>query len=109
MANRTRNCRMVLDVSDEEKAVILKNMEAAECVNFGQYARKMLVNGHVLHVDYTEIKELSAQVGRVGNNINQIAKRMNETRNVYPQDVEEIKKRQDEIWQLLRSMLSKLP
>lgn len=82
-------------------------MEIAQIENFGQYARKMLIDGHVLHVDYTELKELAAQVGRVGNNINQIARRMNETHNVYEQDIREIKG-QDEIWRLLRFTLSKL-
>ena len=44
----------------------------------------------------------------MSNNINQIAKRANQTGNVYSTDLEEIKTQQDEIWKQQKEILKKL-
>ncbi|AEE91066.1 mobilization protein [Tepidanaerobacter acetatoxydans Re1] len=46
---------------------------------------------------------------RFGSNMNQIAKRVNSTSNIYSEDIEEIKEMMRELWQLQKSILSKLP
>ena len=70
--------------------------------NFGAYARKMLIDGYIIKVDYTEQKKLAAAVSRVATNINQICRRINSTGRCYEYDVAELKARQAEIWQLLK-------
>ena len=70
--------------------------------NFGAYARKMLINGYIIKVDYTEQKRLAAAVSRTTLNINQIFRRINSTGHVYEDDVAELKTRQTEIWELLK-------
>jgi hypothetical protein len=70
--------------------------------NFGAYARKMLIDGYIIKVDYTEQKKLAAAVSRVASNINQICRRINSTGRCYEDDVAELKTRQAEIWELLK-------
>ena len=70
--------------------------------NFGAYARKMLIDGYIIKVDYTEQKKLAAAVSRVATNINQICRRINSTGRCYEYDVAELKARQAEIWELLK-------
>ena len=69
--------------------------------NFGAYARKMLIDGYIIKVDYSEQRQLAAEVNKIGININQICKRINSTDHVYSEDVAELRKRMDEVWKLL--------
>lgn len=55
------------------------------------YARKMLIDGYVIQVDHTDIKAMTAQIQKIGININQIARRANAMGNVYQEDIDEIK------------------
>ena len=70
--------------------------------NFGAYARKMLIDGYIIKVDYTEQRKLAAAVSRAASNINQICRRINSTRHVYEDDVAELKERMADVWELLR-------
>ena len=44
-------------------------------------------------------------MNRIGTNINQIARRANQTGRVYADDLKDIDKKVEEIWQLLKSTL----
>ena len=88
---RKRAVQIIVRVTPEEKAEILKNMESVGISNLSVYARKML-DGQVIQADFTEIKELSRQLGYLARNINQIALRANETRNLYKSDVEDLQR-----------------
>ncbi len=70
--------------------------------------RKLIVESALYDVDFREFREIGTQLARIGNNINQIAKRINETRSIYQTDIDEIKKEFKEICRLQESMQSKL-
>ena len=89
---RKRAVQIIVRVTPEEKAEILKNMESVGISNLSVYARKMMLDGQVIQADFTEIKELSRQLGYLARNINQIALRANETRNLYKSDVEDLQR-----------------
>ena len=93
-------------VTESEKRLIEKKMEQLGTKNFGAYARKMLIDGYIIKVDYTQQKKLAAAVSRAASNINQICRRINSKGNLYEDDVTELKERQKEIWQLLKSSQS---
>lgn len=88
------------------KELIERKMQQLGTKNFGAYARKMLIDGYIIKVDYTQQKKLAAAVSRVASNINQICRRINSTGHFYADDVAELKERQGEIWQLLKSSQS---
>ena len=52
-------------------------------------------------IDYTELREYNSALARIGNNLNQITKRMNATGNVYEADVKEVKELMKQV--ILRS------
>ena len=106
MANRTRPIIMRLAVTEYEKELIERKMQQLGTKNFGAYARKMLIDGYIIKVDYTQQKKLAAAVSRVASNINQICRRINATGHFYADDITELKERQGEIWQLLKSSQS---
>ena len=96
---------MRLAVTEYEKELIEKKMQQLGTKTFGAYARKMLIDGYIIKVDYGQQKKLAA-VSRVASNINQICRRINSTGHFYTDDVAELKERQGEIWQLLKSSQS---
>ncbi|MCL2816029.1 MAG: MobC family plasmid mobilization relaxosome protein, partial [Oscillospiraceae bacterium] len=62
------------------------------------YLLKMALNGMIINLDLMDVRECSRLLRNVGNNINQIAKRVNETGNIYVDDLTDIKDRLNEIW-----------
>lgn len=107
MSNRTRKIRIPLDVTPEEKEMIKKKMEQYGTDNMSGYIRKMAIDGYVIKKDYSELKDLIYEIGKIGTNINQIAKRVNTTSSIYEVDVNDIKRKMDKLWQLLQSTLLK--
>jgi hypothetical protein len=107
MANRKRPIVLRCPVTEQERDLILQKMEQIPTKNFSAYARKMLIDGYVIKVDYSELKAVTAEIQKIGANVNQIAKRVNATGNVYEQDIVEIKGALAEIWRLQRLSLLK--
>ena len=102
MPDRTRPIRKEICLNEQELNLIQHKMRQLGTHNFGAYACKMLIDGYIIKVDYTEQKKLAAAVSRVASNINQICSRINSTGHVYEDDVAELKDRQLEIWELLK-------
>lgn len=109
MANRKRPVVLRCPVTEQERILIQEKMKQIPTKNFAAYARKMLIDGYVIKVDYTELKAVTAEIQKIGANVNQITKRVNATGNVYEQDIEEIKGALAEIWRLQRLSLLKAP
>jgi hypothetical protein len=108
MAKRDRDILIRFFVTADEKAVIQKRMELVGLTNMSTYLRKISMDGYLINADYTYIKEMNAELSAIGRNINQIAARANSTGIIYADDIAEIKKKQEEIWQLQKSILSNL-
>lgn len=92
MSNRERNVLLKVYVSENEAALIQAKMEQCNARNFSEYARKMLIDGYIIHQDYTGIREVAKEMSYLNRSINQIAKRANETRNIYEQDIIDLQK-----------------
>ena len=77
-------------VDEEEKEIILKKMKMIDINNMGEYMRRMAIYGYMVEVDMQPLNELTTQLKRIGNNVNQLTKRANETSNIYIDDIEKI-------------------
>ena len=106
MANRTRPIILRLAVTEYEKRLIENKMQQIGTENFGAYARKMLIDGYIIVVDYTEQKKLAAEINKIGVNINTVCRRINSTGRFYQDDIDELKEKMDAVWQLLKSKQS---
>ena len=107
MANRKRQIMLRVPVTSEERAIIQQKMAQIGTKNFSAYARKMLIDGYIIHMDTSDIRAQTAELQKIGVNVNQIARRINSTGTVYAQDIEDIKGALAQIWQLQRSILSR--
>ena len=106
MPNRKRNIQMKFWVAEDEKRLIDEKMKLLPTQRYGAYLRKMAIDGYIIYTDTADIKAFTAELSAIGKNINQIAKRINAGTPIYQADMEEIKERLDEIWQLQRHILS---
>jgi len=104
MENRKRNVQIIIRVTEEERALIEEKMQQIPTLNLSAYARKMLIDGYIT-LDLQEVKWHTAQLQKIGVNINQIAKRINETGRIYADDMDEIKRVMEEVWRLGRRLL----
>jgi hypothetical protein len=95
-------------VSDDEKILIYEQMEKLELTNFSQYSRQMLTKGKVIKKDYKELRDLISELGRIGNNINQIAKIANQTQHISENQVIRILEEEKKIQEIVRRKISKL-
>ncbi len=106
MVNRKRPIVLRCPVTVEERKLIEQKMAQLHTKRIGAYLRKMAIDGYVIYVDTADIKEMNKRLSAIGRNVNQIAKRVNASGSPYQADMEELRERLDEIWQLQRRILS---
>lgn len=106
--NRHRAVQLHFWATEEEAALIRERMAAAGVTGFGAFARKMLINGYHVNIDLSDVREMVSLLRRCSNNINQIAKRANETRSIYAEDVEDLRRRYDSLWDAANKIMAGL-
>ncbi len=97
----------VLLTPDEMKRIHHKMIESG-IRNRSAYVRKMALDGYVVSLDMSDIRELTSLLRHCSNNLNQIAKRANATGNIYGADIADMKVKQDEIWETAKEILARL-
>jgi hypothetical protein len=108
MQNLKRNKSINFRVTPEEYDMIRKRQRQTGIINLRQYLLKQAVDGRVIHIELDSVHECCRLLGNVSNSINQIAKRVNSTDNVYATDNDDIKARQEEIRGQQKEILRKL-
>ncbi len=105
---RERPIHLCVMVSEEEQALIRERMAEAGINNMGAYIRKMALNGFVLHVDLSPVKELVSLQRRCSNNLNQVAIHANAYGGIYPDDIKTLQQDYAALWEPLSDLLVKL-
>lgn len=105
---RKRPVQLCVWTNEEEAALIRERMAVAGISNFSAFARKMLIDGYHINLDLTDVREMVRLLSNATNNINQIAKRANETRSIYADDVEDLRNQYDSLWGAARKILAGL-
>lgn len=108
MPKEKRPIQMKFRVSEEEHEIIMKKMDSLGIVNMAAYLRKMAIDGYVLTLDIPELKEMISLLRYLGNNVNQIAKRVNATDRIYESDLNEIRSNQQKLWNAMNQLLLRL-
>ena len=107
MDGRKRTVQVKFRVTEAERDLILEKMKLIPTKNMAAYLRKIAIDGYIVQVDHSDIKAMTAEIQKIGVNINQIARRVNSTGGVYREDIDELKGALDEIWRLQRLSLLK--
>ncbi|WP_432654174.1 plasmid mobilization protein [Streptococcus oralis] len=75
---RKRPVQKLIRLTDEEARFISNKVAESGMTNFNSFARIMLIMGEVKILNFEELKELRQAINRIGVNVNQIAKKVNE-------------------------------
>ena len=79
--NREKRKRMIqkkIRLTEEEARFISTKVAESGMTNFNAFARIMLIMGEVKILNFEELRELRKEINRIGVNINQVAKKVNE-------------------------------
>ncbi len=108
MAKRKRNIVIRFRVTPEEREMIESKMAQFGTTNMAAYLRKISIDGYVVRLDLPELREMVSLLRRSSNNLNQIAKRVNETSRIYDADIDCLKENQEKIWSAANGILTQL-
>jgi hypothetical protein len=97
-----------LRVTPQERKRIEEKMTELGIHNMSAYIRKMVLDGLCICLDLKDIRSLTEQVARCGNNLNQYAKRANENGSIYAADIMDLQEQFQEILDTERSIFLKL-
>ncbi|MBK5077329.1 plasmid mobilization relaxosome protein MobC [Lactococcus lactis] len=112
--NRKRRTQLHFYVNPDEEFMIRE--KAASChKNLSDYLRTISIKGAIYEVNFHEIDEFSKQLSqlhfefnRIGNNINQVAKKVNLIDEVDQEDVEILQDEMSDIQKNYRLMNEKI-
>ena len=68
----------------------------------------MALDGYCIRLDLQDVKALVSLLRICSNNLNQYAKRANESGSIYAEDIRDLQKRLDELWEMQKLILKRL-
>ena len=98
---RKRDKQLKIWVSQEELDLIHQKMAEFGTPNMGAFVRKMVIDGYIVKLDIPELKEIIRLLGPIGNNVNQMARKVNAGSSIYKEDIEEIKTKLEQVYKML--------
>lgn len=111
MANRIRNERLEIKLTEDEKALFEEKRTLSKCRNMSHFIRKCVLEKEIYQVDLEPFRDLQGLLSNATGNINQIAKRVNSTGVIYKEDIDDIKNEIEhfskELWQIHSLLLNK--
>lgn len=87
---RSRPIKKEFYVDEEENEYIKQRMQKANVTNFSAFARFMMITGEIIVNNFEELRQLRVAINRIGVNVNQIAKRVNENDATDMNDIAEV-------------------
>ena len=102
-----KTVRVEFVMSEQDAELVKGRMAELGITNLSAYLRKMAVDGYIIHLDMGDIQEMVRLLRICSNNLNQYAKRANETGSVYAADVEDLRTRLDGLWDGIPRIFSK--
>ena len=111
MANRIRNERLEIKLTEEEKTLFEEKRKLAKCRNMSHFIRKCVLEKEIYQVDLEPFRDLQGLLSNATSNINQIAKRVNSNGIIYKDDINDMKKQIEyfskELWQIHSLLLNR--
>ena len=105
---KTQDARIEVRLTRDEKELIHERMKKIPTNNMSAFIRKMALNGYIVVLDLSDVKEAVRLLRINSNNLNQYAHKANATGKVYQEDIEQLKKQHEEIWEVMNSVFMRL-
>lgn len=108
MANRIRNKQVKFYVTDEEYDLIMKNYNQSKARSLTDFLRKMSINGRIFEVDLSSVFKFNNEINAIGNNLNQVARKINTYDYADTDDIDFIKNSIKEIKKTQKEILNEI-
>ncbi len=95
-------------MTNKEYEIIRGKMQDAGVVNMSAFMRKMAIDGYMILLDLSDVNEVVRLLKINSNNLNQVAKKANESGIIYIQDIRQLQNQQSEIWEAVKDILVRL-
>lgn len=105
---RNKDKQINIRISNEERKLLERRMQEMGVKNMSAFMIKMALDGYCVKLDLTDVKELVYLLRMCSNNLNQYAKKANETGNIYQRDIVDLKVRLDRLWENSREIVDRL-
>jgi hypothetical protein len=105
---RPRNINLAFRVSEEERKLIERGMGQAGMKNMRAYVVKQAIDGRIIHVELDSVREMVRLLSDATNNINQIARRVNGSGNIYAPDINDLREKYDVLWGQTKEILRRI-
>ena len=105
---RKRDKQLKIWVSQEDLDMIHRKMEDFGTHRMGAFVRKLVIDGYVIKLEIPELKEIIRLLGPIGNNVNQMARKLNAGGSIYREDIAEVNTKLDAIYTQLEKILKRL-
>lgn len=96
------NDTIILRVSKADRERIRAKMDELGVMNMSA------LDGYCVKLDLQDLKELIRLLRICSNNLNQYAKKANETGSIYLADIQDLQVRLDELWRAAKELLVRL-
>ena len=100
-----KSVRVEFVMSEQEAELVKGRMAELGITNLSAYLRKMAVDGYIIHLDMSDIQEMIRLPRICSNNLNQYARRANETGSIYAADMDDLRTRLDSLWDGMDKLL----
>ena len=97
---------VIYDLAEWKK---IEERAASVMLKPGTFIKRMSLDGKIFFFDMREVSDVMKALRIIGASINQIAKKANETNNIYTADVEALRKEIENIGHTLSLFLANLP
>lgn len=95
-------------MSESEYRKLCEKTDSLGITNQAAYLRKMALDGYCIQLDIPELKKMTSLLGRCSSNLNQYARKANQTGSIYEEDIRDLKKRLDDIYGIAEKILIRL-
>ncbi|MCL2222513.1 MAG: MobC family plasmid mobilization relaxosome protein [Oscillospiraceae bacterium] len=105
---RPRNVNLAFRVSEEERNLVDRKREESGIKCLRSFILKMVFEGRIIRVELDSVSDMTRLLSNATNNINQIARRVNETGNIYAADIDDLRRQYDKLWEQSIEILRRL-
>jgi len=111
MTNRKRNARLRFGLTDKEKELFEREKEESGAKSMRHFIRKTVLEKKLYEIDLEPLRDLYGILSVATSNLNQIAKRVNQTGVIYKSDINDMKKSIEEflkeVWDIHSLLLKR--
>lgn len=108
MADEPKDKVIMLRVSQAERDRIQEKMAEIGVENMSAYIRKMALDGICVNMDLIDVTQMVKLLRYASNNLNQYTKKAHETGSIYSEDIEDLQRRLDDLWESCKEILTRL-